>query len=97
MDRKARRTGENSPERTSNCRGASSRRAAHVARLIHMSAMGADSNGPSMYQRSKGDGDASVQASHLDWTIFRPSVVFGPEDNFLNLFAKLAKFFPCYR
>ena len=64
-----------------------------VRRLIHMSAMGADSNGPSMYQRSKGDGDASVQASHLDWTIFRPSVVFGPEDNFLNLFAKLAKFF----
>ena len=65
-----------------------------VRRLMHMSAMGADSNGPSMYQRSKGDGDASVQASHLDWTIFRPSVVFGPEDNFLNLFAKLAKFFP---
>jgi uncharacterized protein YbjT (DUF2867 family) len=64
-----------------------------VRRLIHMSAMGADSNGPSMYQRSKGDGDASVQASHLDWTIFRPSVVFGPEDNFLNMFAKLAKFF----
>ena len=65
-----------------------------VERLLHMSALGADSHGPSMYQRSKGDGDAEVQASHLDWTIFRPSVVFGPEDNFLNLFAKLAKFFP---
>jgi uncharacterized protein YbjT (DUF2867 family) len=65
-----------------------------VRRLLQMSAMGADSNGPSMYQRSKGDGDASVRGSHLDWTIFRPSVVFGPEDNFLNLFAKLAKFFP---
>jgi uncharacterized protein YbjT (DUF2867 family) len=65
-----------------------------VRRLLDMSAMGADSNGPSMYQRSKGDGDAVVQASQLDWTIFRPSVVFGPEDNFLNMFATLAKFFP---
>lgn len=65
-----------------------------VDRLLHMSALGADSKGPSMYQRSKGDGDAVVQASGLDWTIFRPSVVFGPEDNFLNLFATLAKFFP---
>ena len=65
-----------------------------VGRLLHMSSMGADSSGPSMYQRSKGDGDAQVQASTLDWTIFRPSVVFGPEDNFLNMFATLAKFFP---
>ncbi len=65
-----------------------------VRRFLHMSSIGADSNGPSMYQRSKGDGDAVVQASTLDWTIFRPSVVFGPEDNFLNMFAKLAKFFP---
>lgn len=65
-----------------------------VDRLLHMSALGANSNGASMYQRSKGDGDALVRASQLNWTIFRPSVVFGPEDNFLNLFATLAKFFP---
>jgi len=65
-----------------------------VRRLLHMSALGADITGPSMYQRSKGDGDALVLQSHLNWTIVRPSVVFGPEDNFLNLFAKLAKFFP---
>jgi uncharacterized protein YbjT (DUF2867 family) len=65
-----------------------------VDRFLHMSALGADPNGPSMYQRSKGDGDSEVRASPLNWTIFRPSVVFGPEDNFLNLFAKLARFFP---
>ncbi len=47
-----------------------------------------------MYQRSKGDGDAVGAGFDLDWTIFRPSVVFGPEDNFLNMFATLAKFFP---
>ena len=65
-----------------------------VLRFLHMSALGADPKGPSMYLRSKGDGEAEVQVAPLDWTILRPSVVFGPEDNFLNLFAKLAKFFP---
>jgi uncharacterized protein YbjT (DUF2867 family) len=47
-----------------------------------------------MYQRSKGDGEAAVRASGLDWTIFRPSVIFGQEDQFINLFANLAKVFP---
>jgi len=67
---------------------------AGVQRYLHMSALGADPRGPSMYQRSKGDGEAVVRASRLDWTIFQPSVVFGPEDKFLNMFAQLARFFP---
>lgn len=65
-----------------------------VHRLIHMSAIGADSNGPSMYLRSKGDGEKAVHASRLATTIFRPSVVFGPEDAFLNQFAFLQRIFP---
>jgi NADH dehydrogenase len=47
-----------------------------------------------MYQRSKGDGEAAVKASNLDWTIFRPSVIFGAQDQFINLFSKLTKLFP---
>ncbi len=65
-----------------------------IKRYLHMSALGADSNGPSIYQRSKGDGEAAVKVSNLDWTIFRPSVIFGAQDQFINLFSKLTKLFP---
>jgi uncharacterized protein YbjT (DUF2867 family) len=66
-----------------------------VHRLIHVSAIGADSRGPSMYLRSKGDGERAVHASSMvASTIFRPSVVFGPEDQFLNKFAFLQRVFP---
>jgi NADH dehydrogenase len=65
-----------------------------VRRYLHMSAVGADANGPSLYQRSKGRAEALVRDSTLAWTIFRPSVVFGVEDGFLNMFAKLAAVAP---
>ena len=65
-----------------------------VKRYLHMSALGADANGPSRYQQTKGAGEALVRASKLEWTIFRPSVVFGPDDSFLNLFAKLLALTP---
>jgi NADH dehydrogenase len=68
--------------------------AADLHRYIHMSALGANSSGASMYQRSKGDAENLVKSSDLDWTIFRPSVVFGEKDKFINLFASLQKFAP---
>lgn len=67
---------------------------AGVRRYLHMSALGADAHGPSMYQCSKGEGEAVVRASRLDWTIFQPSVIFGAEDKFLNMFARLARIAP---
>lgn len=69
--------------------------AAGVPRYLHMSALGADIQGSSMYQRSKADGEVAARAEpSVAATIFRPSVVFGPEDNFLNMFARLQKHLP---
>ena len=65
-----------------------------LKRYLHMSALGADVQGPSMYQRSKGDGEKVVKSSNLDWTIFMPSVIFGAQDQFINLFSKLTKLLP---
>jgi uncharacterized protein YbjT (DUF2867 family) len=68
--------------------------AAGVARLLHMSALGADPKGPSRYLVTKGEAEAVVAASGLAWTIFQPSVIFGREDDFLNMFARLERLLP---
>jgi len=64
------------------------------ARMIHVSAIGADPDSPSDYQRSKGLGEQAVRAAAADATVVRPSIVFGPEDDFFNRFASLARFMP---
>ena len=64
------------------------------ARLIHVSAIGANPNSPSLYARSKAAGEAAVREALPDATIFRPSIVFGPEDDFFNRFASLARMSP---
>jgi uncharacterized protein YbjT (DUF2867 family) len=69
--------------------------AAGVPRYLHMSALGADPRSPSMYGRSKADGEQAARANPaVAATIFRPSVVFGEEDRFLNLFARLQRHLP---
>jgi uncharacterized protein YbjT (DUF2867 family) len=69
-------------------------RQAGVQRYLHMSALGASANGSSMYLRSKADGEVAALDPALHTTVFRPSVVFGPDDAFLNLFASLQAVFP---
>jgi uncharacterized protein YbjT (DUF2867 family) len=68
-----------------------------VRRLVHVSALGADLHGPSMYQRSKAHGEAALQSGvvqGLQLTVLRPSVIFGEDDAFINLFAKLQSIAP---
>jgi len=71
-------------------------RTAGVPRLVHISALGAYSDGPSEYQRSKAAGETAIRTGspEIAWTILQPSVVFGRGDSFLNLFADLARMFP---
>ncbi|HLY55770.1 MAG TPA: complex I NDUFA9 subunit family protein [Stellaceae bacterium] len=65
--------------------------AAGVDRLVHVSAIGADPDSPSSYARSKAAGEAAVRAHFPAATILRPSIVFGPEDQFFNRFARMAQ------
>jgi NADH dehydrogenase len=65
-----------------------------VKRLIHISALGASAQGPSLYQRSKAQGEKVLQDAGLDLTLLQPSVIFGAEDKFLNLFAQLQQIAP---
>ena len=68
--------------------------ALHGARLVHMSALGADADAPSAYARSKAAGEQAVLAAVPGTTIVRPSVIFGPEDDLFNKFAGLARMLP---
>lgn len=67
---------------------------AGVKRFVHMSAIGADPESPSLYARTKAAGEEAVLISVPDAVITRPSIVFGPEDSFFNRFATLARFSP---
>lgn len=68
--------------------------AAAGASLVHVSAIGADAESPSRYAKAKAAGEAAVTAAVPSATIFRPSVMFGPEDQFTNRFAALARLSP---
>jgi len=69
-------------------------RAQGVARMVQLSALGADANSPSKYARTKAEGEAAVRAVYADAAIVRPSVVFGQGDGFFNRFAAMAQVSP---
>ena len=69
-------------------------REAGIERFVHISAIGADSRSPSAYARTKAAGEAAVRDAFPTVTILRPSVVFGPEDQFFNRFAAMAMISP---
>lgn len=73
--------------------GAAATRAG-VRHVTHVSAIGADPDSPAAYGRSKAAGEAALRAAYPGAVILRPSVVFGPEDDFFNRFATLARFSP---
>lgn len=68
--------------------------AAGVRRVVHVSALGVAADAPSNYLRSKAAGEAALQVAGLALTVLRPSVIFGAEDRFLNLFARLQALAP---
>ncbi|MFQ5773429.1 MAG: complex I NDUFA9 subunit family protein [Kiloniellaceae bacterium] len=68
--------------------------AAGVQRLVHVSAIGAERRAEAEYARSKGAGEAAVKTAFPNATILRPSIVFGPEDDFFNRFAVMARLSP---
>lgn len=64
------------------------------ARLVHLSAIGADANSSSVYARTKAAGEAAALATVPEAVVFRPSIVFGPEDEFFNRFAAMSRLSP---
>ena len=73
---------------------AAAAKAQGVARMVQMSALGADPNSTSKYARTKAEGEAAVREIYPDAVVVRPSIVFGPEDNFFNRFAAMAQLSP---
>jgi uncharacterized protein YbjT (DUF2867 family) len=67
---------------------------AHGARLVHVSAIGADEHSPAQYARSKAAAERLVLAAQPQAVIMRPSILFGPEDDFFNRFAAMARISP---
>jgi uncharacterized protein YbjT (DUF2867 family) len=67
---------------------------AHGARMVHVSSIGADENSPSRYARSKAAAEKLVLSAQPTAVIMRPSILFGPEDDFFNRFAALARISP---
>lgn len=69
-------------------------RAAGVRRFVHMSALGTRPNARARYHQTKWAAEVAVRASGLAWTIFRPSIIYGPGDGFVNLFVQMSRFSP---
>jgi NADH dehydrogenase len=69
-------------------------RAAAVRRWVHMSALGTRPDAVARYHRSKWEAEQAVRSSGLDWTVFRPSVIYGKGDGFVNLFAGIGRWSP---
>ncbi|MDG1351831.1 MAG: complex I NDUFA9 subunit family protein [Sulfitobacter sp.] len=69
-------------------------KAAGIGRMVHVSAIGADMDSESDYARTKAEGEAGVLKHQPDAMIVRPSIVFGPEDDFFNRFAGMSRFGP---
>ena len=69
-------------------------KAAGVRRYAHMSAMGTAEDAPSEYARTKAAGEKVARDSGLDWTIVRPSIIFGPGDGFVSLLASIVRYNP---
>lgn len=78
-------------------RVAAATKAAGAERLVHISALGAAEDAPSAYARSKAAGERAVREVFPEATVFRPSVVFGPEDGFFNRFAGMTRYSPSCR
>src|ERR1051325_4011112 len=67
---------------------------AGVRRFVHMSALGTRAGAVARYHKTKWAAEEIVRGSGLDWTIFRPSIIYGPGDGFVNLFARTPRFSP---